>query len=114
MLCEADWSGGTRRQTKETPFGRQMASASASTAATSRDDISPAVTTVTIIGGMAGDDASGRLAATIVDASNATTAVVTVSIMSAIDGCDRQKFDVRNREKRTPLNLEIDRHDVFG
>jgi hypothetical protein len=53
-------------------------------------------------------------AATIVDASNATTAVVTVSIMSAIDGCDRQKFDVRNREKRTPLNLEIDRHDVFG
>ena len=41
-LCDCAWTGGTCRHTKETPPGRQIASASASTAATSRDDISPA------------------------------------------------------------------------
>ena len=63
---------------------------------------------------MAADDAAGAPAATSVDANSATTAVVAISIMSAIDGCDRQKFDVRNREERTVLNLEIDRYDVFA
>src|SRR4029077_798834 len=49
-----------------------------------------------------------------VDATSANAAVVAISIMSAVDGCDHEKFDVRNREMRTPLNLEIDRDDVFA
>jgi hypothetical protein len=34
--------------------------------------------------------------------------------MPAVDGRDRQKFDVRIREERTVLNLEIDRDDVVA
>src|SRR4051794_2362224 len=53
-------------------------------------------------------------AAASADDAMSTDAAIAISIMSAIDGCDRQKFDVRNREERTPLNLEIDRYDVFA
>jgi len=34
--------------------------------------------------------------------------------MPPIDGRRRRKFDVRNREERTLLNLEIDRDDVLA
>src|SRR5436190_6910449 len=42
------------------------------------------------------------------------TATAVINILSAIDGCRRRKFDVRNRKMRDALNLEIDRHDVFA
>src|SRR5258708_4190853 len=45
---------------------------------------------------------------------SAAASAVAISILSAIDGCRGRKFDVRNREERTPLNVEIDRYDVVA
>src|SRR5438874_4266373 len=44
----------------------------------------------------------------------ATVSAVAVSILSAIDDRRRRKFDVRNRQQRTVLNLKIDRDNVFA
>src|SRR4051812_18098317 len=66
-----------------------------------------------MIGGMAVVAAAGA-AANAVEANSATAIVVASSIMAAIDGCDRQKFDVRYRQDRTLLNFKIDRYDVFA
>src|SRR5262249_16849738 len=46
-------------------------------------------------------------------ASAAAARLVMISILPAIDGRDHQKFDVRIRDERTPLNLEIDLDDVI-
>src|SRR5258706_8561766 len=69
-----------------------MASASASTRETSVGEISGGADTLTV---------------------SAMASAVAVSILSAIDGCGSRKFDGRNREERTSLNLEIDRYDVL-
>src|SRR6185295_2389715 len=100
---------GTGRQTNVTPEARQIASASSSTRETSDGRTSASVTTVTIIGG----DAAGCEAASAVQTASAAAArLVMISILPAIDGRDWQKFDVRNRDERTLLNLEIDRDNV--
>src|SRR5258708_26180305 len=92
-----------------------MALVSARMSASSDGETSGAASTLAIIGGMDADEA-GALppAAKAVDASSAMAVVVAISIMSAIDGRDRQKFDVRNREERTVSNVEIDRDDVLA
>src|SRR5438874_9925653 len=102
---------GVRRQMNVTPVGCQIASASCSTIETSTGGRSTATSTVTTIGG----SAAARGAAPAIAAAKAMAPrLVTTSILSAVDGRDRQKFDVRNREERTRLNLEIDRDDVVG
>jgi hypothetical protein len=58
-----------------------------------------AVATVITMGGS--DDVTGVAAPAREDASTTPARFVTMSILSAIDGCDRQKFDVRNRDKCT-------------
>src|SRR6266540_4001441 len=69
-----------------------MASVSASARATSVDEIPGATVTLTV----------------------SATARAAISILPAIDGWRRRKFDVRNREGWDGLDLEIDRHDVIG
>src|SRR5262245_9356247 len=99
----------TWRQTKVRPVGRQTSLASSSTRDTSVGATSDSVTTATAIGGGAdGVDAAAADETAIAAAAR----LVMISILPAIDGADRQKFDVRIREKRTLSNLEIDRHDV--
>src|SRR5262249_10575134 len=99
----------TRRHSKVRPAACQSASASSSTRETSDGVTSTAVLTVTIIGGGADVGASAAPGET---ASAAAARLVMISILPAIDGRNHQKFDVRKRQERTPLNLEIDRDDV--
>src|SRR5258708_367476 len=81
-----------RRHANDTPAGRQIVFASNIALVTTMSGTSAGADTLTM-----------RL-----------SAKTAVSIMSAIDGCRRRKFDVRNRDERTVLNLEIDRDDLFG
>src|SRR5262245_44442732 len=100
---------GTRRQTNATPVGFQIASASSSTRDMSDGETSASAVIVMTTGG--GADVRETAAG---DAASAAAArLVMISILPAIDGRDHQKFDVRIRDERTPLNLEIDRHDVL-
>jgi len=62
---------------------------------------------LTIIGGI--DEVAGAATPANEDARTEAASVVAIGILPAIDGCDQQKFDVRNRKERTLLNLEIDR-----
>src|SRR5437899_2966496 len=102
-------SPASRTQAKLTPVPRQTASVSPRIRVTSAGATPAPTTTVTPIGGMAFDRAGvAGLAATVL-----TTAVNDItdsvcSILSAVDGCRTQKFDVRMREERTPLLFEID------
>src|SRR5882724_7735430 len=97
------------------PLGRQMVSASARIARTSVGDSFGSTVTLTIIGGTASEPIGAAApAANAVEATSAIATVVATSIMPAIDGCDRQRFDVRNRKERTVLNLEIDRDDLLA
>src|SRR6266508_846572 len=75
-----------------------MASTSSSICATTDDGTFGAAVTLTTIGGGEG------LTATAADDARkpAATALAAISILSAIDGCNRRKFDVRNRDVRTP------------
>ncbi|PYR22960.1 MAG: hypothetical protein DMF98_19405 [Acidobacteria bacterium] len=58
-----------------------------------------ATATVTIIvGGVKG---KGEAESAGAESSAATARPVAISILSAIDGSDRQKFDVRSRDDRT-------------
>ena len=71
---------------------------------TSDADMSGADTTSTIIGGTdvnAVIPGAVPLAAKACDAYRAAARLVAISILRLIDGCDRQKFDVRNRDERT-------------
>src|SRR5262249_46543674 len=93
---------GTRRQTNTTPAACQMASGSSSTRDTSAGETSASAVTVTTIGG----GAAGWATAAADDAASAAAARLgMISILPAIDGRDHQKFDVRIRHERTPLNL---------
>jgi hypothetical protein len=57
---------------------------------------------VTIIGGDDGVGMSGVADNAVTESIAAAERLVTIGILSAIDGCDRQKFDVRSRDDRTP------------
>ena len=87
------------------PLGRQIASVSAKMRAIKPGDMAAAVVTLTMMGGIEEGEAAG--AANAVNANSAATTLVAVSIMSAIDGCNSQKFDVRYRQERTIVSLEI-------
>ena len=60
-----------------------------------------------------GGSGEGVEAAAASDVASAAAARLVISI-AAIDGQNQQKFDVRKRDERTALNLEIDRHDVVA
>src|SRR4029079_9792233 len=99
--------GETRRHTNVTPAAFQIAFASSSTRGTRRAGISVISGTVTTSGG------SGEgVEAAASDVASAAAARLVISI-AAIDGRNQQKFDVRKRDERTVLNLEIDRDDVL-
>src|SRR4029077_7236679 len=83
---------GPRFQTNSTPAVRQIAAVSSSARETNVGEMSDAAATLMV----------------------SVTAIAVINILSAIDGCERRKFDVRNRKLRDALNLEIDRHDVFA
>src|SRR4051794_30851544 len=87
-------SCAVRCQMKVMPLARQIASLSARTRAISCGGTSDNAVTVTIIGGTAADADPAGAAANAVVANSAAAAVVAISIMPAIDGCNRQKFDV--------------------
>src|SRR5437868_5423305 len=92
---------GARCHTNITPLERHRLAVSASARLTRSGDTSAAaIETLTIIGGMVAVVLAAGAAANAVDATSANTAVVAISIMPAIDGCNRRKFDVRNREDR--------------
>src|SRR5438105_3625584 len=98
------------RQTIVRPAARHTASTSASTRVTSVGDMVGAVATAITSGGI--EEVTGAAAPAMEDANTTAATLVVISILSSIDDADRQKFDVRNREERTALNLEIDRYDV--
>src|SRR3954465_7614283 len=93
--------GVTRRHTKVTPTEFQIAFASSSTRGTRRAGMSVISVTVMTSGG------SGEgVEAAASDVASAAAARLVISI-AAIDGQNQQKFDVRKRDERTALNLEI-------
>src|SRR5262245_54876903 len=83
---------GSRFHANSTPAARQIASVSSSARETTVEEMSAAGITLIV----------------------SATAIAVINILSAIDGCRRRKFDVRNRKTRDALNLEIDRHDVVA
>src|SRR3954467_8661638 len=99
--------GVTRPHTKVTPTELQIAFASSSTRGTRRAGMSVISVTVMTSGG------SGEgVEAAASDVASAAAARLVISI-AAIDGQNQQKFDVRKRDERTALNLEIDRNNVL-
>src|SRR5437867_10416055 len=86
------------------PAARQMSAASARTRVTSDGEMSDATITSTASGG---SGASGR-AASDDDANSAKARLVAGSILPAVDGSDREKFDVRSRNDRTLFASESD------
>src|SRR3954452_9781144 len=100
--------GVTRRHTKVTPTEFQIAFASSSTRGTRRAGMSAISVTVMTSGG----SGEGVDAAAASEVASAAAARLVISI-AAIDGQNQQKFDVRKREERTALNLEIDRNNVL-
>src|SRR6516225_1212807 len=95
------------------PVPRQMASVSPSRIARSPGGTFASVCTLTAIGGMDLTASPSAAPAIVVTIVTATLAAAAISILSAIDGARRRKFDVRKRQRRTVLNLKIARHDVF-
>src|SRR5262245_7971073 len=83
---------GPRFQTNSKPAARQIEFVSSSARETTVEEMSFAAITLTV----------------------SATVIAVINILSAIDGCRRRKFDVRNRKMRDALNLEIDRHDVIA
>src|SRR5262252_3140541 len=84
-------------------------------ALTTRAGTSEAAATLTSMGGVddvVGGDESGTAAVAVV-ATARTRFAAAISILSAIDGTKRRKFDVRKRQERTDLNLKIARDYVF-
>src|SRR6188508_499483 len=96
------------------PPGRQIAEASARRCVTSVGDTSGPATTLTRTGGANVDPESAGASAgsgtSDAAAIKAAARPVAISIMPAVDASDRQKFDVRIRDERTVLNVEIDRY----
>src|SRR5580765_4236849 len=107
-----------RRQTISNPPGRQIAEVSARMRETSEAVMPGPEKTLMTIGGSMTDVESPRVStgsgANEAAAISAAARPVAISIMPAIDGIDRQKFDVRIRDERTVLNVEIDRYDVLA
>jgi hypothetical protein len=91
-----------------TPAALQIAFASSSARGTRRAGISVISVTVMTSGG-SGD---GVEAAAASEVASATAARLVIGI-AAIDGQNPQKFDVRNCDERTRLNLEIDRYNML-
>src|SRR3954453_18412731 len=100
--------GVTRRHTKVTPTEFQIAFASSSPRGTRRAGMSVISVTVMTSGG----SGEGVEAAAASDVASAAAARLVVRI-AGIDGQNQQKFDVRKRDERTALNLEIDRNNVL-
>src|SRR6266542_2102503 len=90
---------GWRSHISMKPAARQISPASVSARATSDVETAGATATVTIIvGGVKG---KGEAESAGAESSAAMARPVAISILSAIDGSDRQKFDVRSRDDRT-------------
>ena len=83
-----------------TPLGRHTASASSRSRRTS--DGETALVNVSVMGSGGGARCTGAVPQT-----SATNAMA-ISILSAIDGAGREKFDVRNREERTVCEFRSD------
>src|SRR3954454_15680983 len=113
-VAAATWSmraavcGETRRHTQVTPTEFQIAFVSSSTRGTRRAGMSVISVTVMTSGG----SGEGVEAAAASDVARAAAERVVMRI-AAIEGQNKQKFDVRKRYERTALNLEIDRNNVL-
>src|SRR5919106_5308078 len=105
---------GVRFQATKMPAVAQIALVSSSTWVTSDGEMSGATVTSALI-----DETNGRAASADAESSAAVARLVAISIFRGIDGCHRQKFDVRSRNERTPCGahcseLKIDRDDMFA